>query len=361
MERLESDNLLQPHSAVAYLAPSYHENSEAQLQEPLFTPEHNGQRYNVHDPRDAEAYLTEVHGRNLPKIRGEFDASTGFHLALALQNEKRAAIYESGEHENVAEHSFFLTTTTVWVALAERPDLNAGTVAIMSNFHDLVVEAYGGDTPLHDQEALATKEYREAAGLTLFLQDVGLDSPLAKIMLDYEYGRTPEGRFVKGMDKVLAYQLSLATKAALHYMNEENFPDVVTRALPKAAIDPTAFEKMKGVLKEVGRNWIKWKCLRFDGDPNSIVDDIARQVIDRGAEVVPLREEPVPTRLQASAKVATLIHFPDIVELHERRPAEPEAEGIHKIGNLAILAEWRHNNDLPPTPPASPMALTVAN
>ena len=41
--------------------------------------------YDVSDIHGAELYLTEIHGKILPKARGSSDARTGSHLARSLQ------------------------------------------------------------------------------------------------------------------------------------------------------------------------------------------------------------------------------------------------------------------------------------
>ena len=354
---------LRPLEAVSSIALLDHESNQAPHREPFFV-EHEDKQYDVHDVNGAEAYLTEVHGRDLPRIRGEFDATTGFHLAFAVQKEDRAAIYEDGNFENVAEHSFFLAVTCSWTAMNERPDLNAGNTTIIATHHDQIVEGYGGDTPIHDIEKLATKEAREAAGMTLFLRDVG-DSPLGQLMLEYEEGRTPEARFVKGMDKVVAYQLSLATKAALHSERQEEFKDIVETALPKAVIDKTAFSKMKGVLKQLGRKWNdpEWGCKKFEGDPDEIVDRIANYVQDQGAEVteLPSFERAVAkAALEGNVEEAELRQFPDREQLRERNPLKTKIAAT--IGEKVVeMHAKRRGDDRPdPTPPGAPAAISLA-
>jgi 5'-deoxynucleotidase YfbR-like HD superfamily hydrolase len=241
---------------------------------------------NLREPVDAEKYLWEVHGIERPVAKGEIDASTLYHVALRLQQEPRAALYyeedlvnnnEELPTQNVAEHSFKVAITAIVKSAKERPDLDVGKVAIMSLIHDLL-EAYCKDTVANDPVALKTKFLRETAGITLLKDDLGEDHPLIEYIDEYEECKVPEARFVKGRDKVEAYQFSLNNKAVLHKQRQEHFPEVVEQALTRAAIDRTAYKDMIAVMKQLGRMWHKWDCMPFDGDPDEIVDRLAIKV-----------------------------------------------------------------------------------
>lgn len=344
----------EPQAAVAYFTPrddqAYY---EALHREPFFTPE----GYDVHSVEGAEAYLTEVHGRDLPQIRGELDASTGFHLAMAMAQEERAALYAEGRRQNDAEHGYNLTVTASWTAAAERPELDLGKVTTMAVYHDLVPEAYGGDTVITDPVAMASKQFREAASMTLFLQDVG-DNLIADLIREYEAGESPEARFVRAMDKVEAYQFSLATKGALHRERGERFEEVVIHALPKAVIDPTAFEKMQYVLKHLGRKWNEWGCAPLDSDPEEIVDTMADFLARETGELLEL---PVKQPLSSSVvqeAMAQVFTFPD-----PQPPTADEPAGFINIKPVVVsLEDWRQGDGPDHNPPASPSAgiLTAA-
>ncbi len=345
----------EPQAAVAYLTPPNNGHPEALHAGSFFTPEHDGRVYDVNDPLDAAAYLTEVHGRDLPEIRGDLDASTGFHLAMAMRGEERAAIDLLGRPQNVAEHSFNLAITSSWTALAERPDLDGNKVTLMAVYHDAIVEAYGGDTVINDPEAMESKRYREAAGLTLFLQDAG-DHPIAELMREYEAGLSPEARFVNGMDKVEAYQFSLATKAELHRQRGERFEEVVVQALPKAAIDPTAFEKMQAVLKQLGRKWNEWDCSPVEGDTDEIVDGVAKYLTDEVGEVFPF---PYNGRIPATElQDARIFEFPPL----EERPQPEEIGNVARMATVAHMEDWRQRrgDGSDPNPPGSPATIALA-
>jgi hypothetical protein len=184
--------------------------------------------------------------------------------------------------------------------------------------------------------------------MTLFLQDAG-DNPIADLMREYEAGSSPEARFVNAMDKVEAYQFALATKAELHRERGERFEEVVIQALPKAAIDATALDKMQAVLKQLGRKWNEWGCAPLDSNPDEIVDTIVERLLKDVATVFPL---PYLGRVAAETVQpdAEIIAFPEPEETTPaKQPAEPGAP-------VAIMEVWRRRKeDRPdPTPPGSP-------
>jgi 5'-deoxynucleotidase YfbR-like HD superfamily hydrolase len=327
----EGYNPSDPHNAEAYPTPSKYEG--------FITPE----GYDVSKVEGAEAYLTEVHGFTLPEAGGDTDKGTGYHLALALQTERRAAMYEDGEHQNVAEHSAKLSITTVWTALKERPDLDAGKVSIMAGFHDLI-EAYSKDTVINDEEALKSKHWREKAAMTLVRRDLG-DSPLVEILEEYENLGSPEARFVNAMDKVEAYQFALNTKAALQRGRAEDFRDVAGIALPKAVIDPTAFRLMKNVLKNLGRKWHGWGCMPFDGNPDEIIDMLADEIASQ--------HEAKLAAYKGIRAVVRQFTGTTLAPAGLEQPKLNEAEARQK--GVTLLASRRgHNRPTPPMPPTSP-------
>ncbi len=319
------------------------------LRDPLEAEAHiTPEGYDVSTIEGAETYLTEMHGIILPEAGGPTDAGTGYHLALALQRENRAAIYEGAERrQNVAEHSAKLAITTVWKASKERPDLNSGTVSIMATFHDMI-EAYGKDTIITDEEALVSKPWREKAAMTLLRRDLH-DSPLLDVLEEYEACESPEARFVKAMDKVEAYQFALNSKATLHRLRKEDFADIVEVALPKAAIDHTAFGLMKEVLKQLGRKWEAWGCKPFEGDPDEIVESLAAEI-----EVAPAPQtiESIHEELDID-KIDTPLGPEGIGQQPELDPQRARQVGV------VLLSEYRAQRDRPPLPP-TPAAAGLA-
>jgi hypothetical protein len=156
------------------------------------------------------------------------------------------------------------------------------------------------------------------------------------------------------MDKVEAYQFALANKAALHRERGERFEEIVIQALPKAVIDPTAFENMQYVLKQLGRKWEEWGCVPIDGDPEVMVDHISEILANN---VVPLHA-PYASRVpQDMLREAVVLNFPE----RDTADEEPD-ETAGYVGSLAVMDEWRRNgSDRPdPTPPGTPNVAALA-
>ncbi|MGI9027297.1 MAG: HD domain-containing protein [Candidatus Saccharimonadales bacterium] len=314
--------------------------------ESIVTPE----GYDVSTVAGAEAYLTEIHGRVLPEAGGLIDASTGYHLSLALQKEARAALYnEDGDkQQNVAEHAFKLAGSAVWKASHERDDLDIGKVSIMAIFHDYI-EAYAGDTVIEDLEALESKFWREKAGMTLLSRDLE-GNGLLKILEEYENNETPESRYVNAMDKVEAYQFSLNNKAKLHRQRWEDFGQLAEKALPKAVIDKTAFGLMQDVLIQLGRKWHDWGCMPFDGDPEEIVGSLASKV-----EADYLAEQTLSRQIEA-----VVYQYTGDTSLPDEGVVQPKinADQANQFGNVVLLAS-RKKDDTMPEPPGTPAAMQV--
>jgi 5'-deoxynucleotidase YfbR-like HD superfamily hydrolase len=351
---------------------SGHERSTGRAQaEAVYTPE----GYDVTTVQGARDYLTLVHGIEIPEPVGEIDASTGYHLALRLQKEQRAALYyeedlvnreEALPTQNVAEHSFKVGLSAVWKAAEERPELDLGKVSLMALFHDLL-EAYCKDTVVNDPVALKTKFWRETAGITLLKHDLGDREELIAILEEYEECKSPEARFVKGRDKVEAYQFSLNNKAVLHKERQEHFPEVVEQALIRASIDRTAYKDMVAVMKELGRKWHEWDCMPFDGDPDEIVDMLAQKV---GEEYLKSQiayaggtatKKEVKTEGVSSFDLGVTIHPPErgLKEVGEKPPETEKETNITKTlgATVTSLAAYRHRKEIrqnPPTPDFPP-------
>jgi len=119
-----------------------------------------------------------------------------------LKDVLRSARTRAGRHESTAEHTWRLC---LWiVALGERVDgLDVRRLLELAVVHDLG-EALHGDTPAPLQGAEPDREARERRDLTT------LTGPLpepARTRLrerweEYERAETPEGRFVRGLDKL---------------------------------------------------------------------------------------------------------------------------------------------------------------
>ena len=115
--------------------------------------------------------------------------------------------FNKSRHENVAEHSYMLST--VACALAGRLDktLDIGLVAQFALVHD-VVEVHAGDvTVWASAEALEGKKKAEHASLRKIAADHGAFPWLAQTIGEYEKLAKPESRYVYALDKMLAHML----------------------------------------------------------------------------------------------------------------------------------------------------------
>jgi hypothetical protein len=158
------------------------------------------------------------------------------------------------------------------------------------------------------------------------------------------------------MDKVEAYQFALATKAELHRERGESFEELVVQALPKAAIDPTALEKMQEVLKQLGRKWNEWGCRPLEGDPDEIVDTVVEHMLKDVAPVFPL---PYLGRVAAETvqPKAEVFAFPELPEHLFHTSVEQLS-----VAPVASMDAWRQRKgDGPdPTPPTNPSVAALA-
>jgi putative hydrolase of HD superfamily len=113
---------------------------------------------------------------------------------------KRAGWVRSGvkEPESVADHSFGLAVLALM--FAQKQNLDVGKVAQTAILHDIGESIIGDITP-HDGVNSEQKKEQEAVAV----QEILEDDKLYQLWLDFEEGRTPEGRLVKQLDKLEAY------------------------------------------------------------------------------------------------------------------------------------------------------------
>ena len=112
------------------LAAAYPSPENSPDQHPFYTPD----GFDVNDPIEAEIYLRLVCKAAIPQPGGELDAKTGYHLAQALQREDRAAIYENGQAQNVAEHTANLVITSVLNIFKRAPRLRLRQSSYLCRF-----------------------------------------------------------------------------------------------------------------------------------------------------------------------------------------------------------------------------------
>ena len=113
--------------------------------------------------------------------------------------------------ESVAAHSWGVA----WLAVTLCPEgLDVGISATIAILHDVAEIRVGDITPVDGINPADKREMEEKSTRDI-LESLGADKKLFELWLDYEDGRTPEGRFVKACDK-----LDMALQATLYSENQ---------------------------------------------------------------------------------------------------------------------------------------------
>ncbi|MEX0930850.1 MAG: HD domain-containing protein [Candidatus Paceibacterota bacterium] len=124
-------------------------------------------------------------------------------LLHKVQNVKRVArVPDEKEYRNTAEHTFEVVLLCWYIASANKLDLDHEKILKYALAHDLL-EAYSGDTPIHDTEAQKTKVEREARAVAQIKRDFEEFSELSDIIHEYEKRDSPESKFVYAVDKLI--------------------------------------------------------------------------------------------------------------------------------------------------------------
>lgn len=151
--------------------------------------------------------------------------------ALALKALPRAGWVRAGvpKPESVAAHSWGVA----WLVLVLCPDdLDRDRALSIAIVHDLAEVRVGDLTP-HDGVAPDEKARRER---TAFAELVApLPNADALVALAADYGRTPEGRFVKACDK-LDMALQAAAYSDAHALDLSEFVDSALSKLPDGVL-----------------------------------------------------------------------------------------------------------------------------
>lgn len=235
------------------------------------------------DPSLAEAAAVLANfGLEGPQPEGLLDAITAAHVVDHMRTIERSAMYPDGTFQTDSDHSYRLGLICLQVATSQREDLDAPRTFMLAVTHDLP-EIHGDDTDITDEEALKTKAEREAAGLAILIaKDLAASKFMTDLLREYKELRTPESKFVHGMDKFEPVSFALRTRATTQRVRGDDFPSIVHSQLPKTAIDPTAFHLTVRGYRELGRRWEGWGCKPFEGTADEVVDaEVARILQDR--------------------------------------------------------------------------------
>lgn len=225
----------------------------------------------------ARTFLVEQGFEWNSNPKGEIDIKTGSEFARRMQQIKRAAQYEDGTYQSNAEHNDRLLTFCL-NASNGRQDLDRLKIIGLAHIHDLK-EVFSGDTPIFDSKLEETKVLRETAAIAILtLETYKNDAFMRSLINEYEAGESPEAKYVYAMDKLEPVQFALETKAKTQSVRKDDFLRLVNSQLPKTAIDPTVFDLMSKALKALGKKWIEWGCVPFEGNPEDIVDEAVRKI-----------------------------------------------------------------------------------
>lgn len=141
--------------------------------------------------------------------------------------------------ESVAAHAWGIA----WLVLALcPPHLDRGLALTLATLHDLA-EARVGDITPHDGVPKAEKRRREVEALGEMLAPLPHAAELTERWWDYELGRTPEGRWVKALDK-----LEMALQAAVYAAEGAPTAEFVQSALD--ALDDETLRRLAGAREE---------------------------------------------------------------------------------------------------------------
>lgn len=124
-------------------------------------------------------------------------------LLHAVQNVKRVArLPDEKEYRNTAEHTFEMTMLCWYIASTDKLELDMEKVLKYALAHD-VLEAYSGDTPIHDKEAQKTKHVREAEAVKQIARNFPEFNELSETIKAYELKEDEESKFVYAVDKLV--------------------------------------------------------------------------------------------------------------------------------------------------------------
>lgn len=123
-----------------------------------------------------------------------------------LKNVQRQTLLMDGSRrENSAEHSWNLALAVLLFAEEANEEFDRMLAVKMALYHDLV-EVYAGDTFVYDTEGEKDKIEREKAALEKLLGHLPegeFRADLKNVWEAFEFGDSPEARFVRSLDRFL--------------------------------------------------------------------------------------------------------------------------------------------------------------
>lgn len=155
------------------------------------------------------------------------------------------------EATNTAEHSFELAVFCWYIVSVNKLDLNLEKVFKYAIAHD-IVEAYAGDTPIHDEEAKKTKVERESRALERLEKEFPEFQEFTKILHEYERRDLPESRFVYAADKLIdPLNLSMETTQSIWKELDISFDTLIKHKKDKISYNNTILKYWNKLVKKL--------------------------------------------------------------------------------------------------------------
>ncbi len=140
--------------------------------------------------------------------------------------------------ENDAEHSYQVAITAWYLNEVYQLHFNNEKILKYALAHDLV-EAYAGDTSIHDKDAQIGKHEREAKALQQIIKKFPECTDIHETIKEYEERIDGESRFVYALDKLLPMINAYLDNGRAWHKNNASFKAIHEYKLPKVAVDPT--------------------------------------------------------------------------------------------------------------------------
>jgi putative hydrolase of HD superfamily len=120
---------------------------------------------------------------------------------------------DNSRRENSAEHSWYVTTTAMFLAEYCKGEINLPHVLKMLLIHD-IVEVDAGDTGAYDSVGALDKEEREkrAAERIFSLLPASQAREVRELWVEFEERITPEAKFARAVDRLMPLLLNYYTQ-----------------------------------------------------------------------------------------------------------------------------------------------------
>lgn len=173
--------------------------------------------------------------------------------------ERQNSLVSSQRRERTAEHSWHVAIAALCLQAYAAEPIDIGRAVQLAIVHDLP-EVVVGDTFVYGAE-IDTRQEREAPAMkALTSTRAGSAGPeIMRAWQDYEYERTPEGRFVMAVDVLLPIFINLATGSnsswARHGVTASEVRKRVDRV--RAAVPLLAHHADQAIDKAVARGLLR--------------------------------------------------------------------------------------------------------